>query len=142
MSRYIELEHTKYLHMPFSNCKYCGFDNPCIWMLKRNDLIKYYIDCSERNKGFGELGCVESTNRGARKVMYQKLNGLLGWHGNKPTPTCCVNGLSFLFPSTAFQDGTQLPDFLSEGERAMKRQRQTTLRADMAEIPTGDTDTE
>ena len=99
MSRYLELEYTQ---MPLSNCKHCGFDNPCIWKFKRDELVKYYIDCNERNVGFGELGCVESTNRGARKVMYQKLNMLLGWPKNKPTPTCCVNGLSFLFPSTAF----------------------------------------
>ena len=106
-----------------SNCKYCGLDNLCIWKIKRDELLTYYLDCSKRNVGFGELGCVKTSNRGARKVMYQKLNQLLAWPLNKPTPTCCVNALSFLFPSRAFQDGTQLPNFLTEGERATKRQR-------------------
>ena len=112
---------------PMSGCKYCGLDHPCVWRLKRQELMEYYNDCHKRQKGFGELGCVDSINKGARKVMYVKLNQLLGKPHDLPTPTCCVNGLSYLFPSTAFQDGTQLTDFLSDGERACKRKRQGQL---------------
>ena len=48
-----------------SGCKYCSFNNPYIWRLKREELMEYYVDCHRRNKGFGELGCVESCNTGA-----------------------------------------------------------------------------
>ena len=77
MSRHTELEQPSYSYKFMSNCKYCRLDNPCIWKIKRDELLTYYLDCSKRNVGFGELGCVETSNRGARKVMYQKLNQLL-----------------------------------------------------------------
>ena len=109
MSNYTQLVQDDWLFKPMSNCKYCGLNNTCIWREQRDDLMAYYLDCQRRNKGFGELGCVESTNRGARKVLYTKLNQFLDAPSGKPTPTCCVNAISFLFPSTAYQDGTQLP---------------------------------
>ena len=141
ISKYNLLVQDDLLFKPMSNCKYCGLNNACIWREKRDDLMACYLDCQRRNKGFGELGSVESTNRGARKVLHAKLNQHLNVATDKPTPTCCVNGLSFLFPSTAHQDGAQLPDFLSEGERACKRQRQTDLLVTSV-YPTGDTDAE
>ena len=138
MSNYTQLVQDDWLFKPMSNCKYCGLNNTCIWREQRDDLMVYYLDCQRRNKGFGELGCVESTNRGARKVLYTKLNQFLDASSGKPTPTCCVNAISFLFPSTAYQDGTQLPDFLSEGERVCKRQRQADLL--VTSVTTGDAD--
>ena len=115
-----------------SGCKYCGYDNPCIWRMKRQELMEYYVDCHRRNMGFGELGCVESCNKGACKVLYQKLNMLLAVPLNQPSPTCVVNALSYMFPSTAFQDGTQLPDFLNNGEHASKRARQNSLMKEIS----------
>ena len=127
-------------YMPLSGCKYCGLDNPCIWRLNRDELIEYYLDCQRRGKGFGELGCVDSCNKGARKVMCQKLNMLLRVPLNKPSPTCVVNALSYVFPSTAFQDGTQLPDFLEAGERITKKSRQSYLMEEIVNSNNSDTD--
>ena len=123
-----------------SGCKYCGYDNPCIWRMKRQELMEYYVDCHRRNMGFGELGCVESCNKGARKVLYQKLNMILALPPNRPTPSCVVNALSYMFPSTAFQDGTQLPDFLKNGKRATKRARQNSLMKEISQSNNSDTE--
>ena len=70
---------------------------------------------------------VDSTNRSARLVMYRKLNMVLDVPLDKQTPTCCVNALSYIFPSTAFQHGMQLPDFLSDGEHTKKKSCQSYL---------------
>ena len=70
MSNYAQLVQDDWLFKPMSSCKYCGLNNACIWREKRDDLMAYYLDCQRRNKGFGELGSVESTNRGARKVLH------------------------------------------------------------------------
>ena len=123
-----------------SGCKYCGYDNPCIWRMKRQELMEYYVECHRRNMGFGELGCVESCNKGARKVLYNKLNMILALPPNRPTPSCVVNALSYMFPSTAFQDGTQLPDFLKDGERKTKRARQTSLMREILSSNNSDTE--
>ena len=88
--------------MPLSGCKYCGLDNLYIWQLKCNKLIQYYLDCQHQHKGFSELGYVKLCNKGAQKVIYQKLNILLKWKLNKPLPKCVVNALSYMFLSTAF----------------------------------------
>ena len=141
MSNYTQLVQDDWLFKPMSNYKYCGLNNACIWREQRDDFMACYLDCQRRNKGFGELGCVESTRRSARKMLHAKLNQILDAPAGKPTPTCCANTLSFLFPSTAYQDGTHLPDFLSEGERARKRQRQADLLVTHV-YPSSETDTE
>ena len=112
---------------PVSGCKYCGLENPYIQRQKIQELIEYYVQCYWRQRGFRELDCVESMNRGARKVIYVHLNSLLDETLDIPTQPFFINSLICLFPSTAFQDRKHLPDFLNEGESSNKRKKQVQL---------------
>lgn len=99
-------------------CEHCS-DNieHCYWKTYREDLIRYWLECRQRGRSFGDLGMVSEINLHARKVSYIKYNSLVGLPVDTPCPACVVVGLSFLFPSKKFQDGTELPDFIENAQR-------------------------
>lgn len=103
-------------------CSKCNNDG-CAWKTYREDLIRYWLECRQRNREFGDLCCVDVANRRARKICYIKYNSFVNLPPDTPAPVCVVNGLSYLFPSEEFQDGTLLLLFLEQGERPCKRER-------------------
>ena len=104
------------------NCRSC--QGVCAWKLFREDIVKYWYDCKKRGKEFGNLGCVdEDGNRRARKICYIKYNQFVDLPPDTPSPPCVVDGISFLFPSDRYQDGTILEDFLEHGERPRKKKK-------------------
>ena len=89
----------------------------CAWSTYQEDLIRHWLECRQRGRSFGEIGCVKDCNRRARKICYIKCNSYVDVHPDTPCPPCVVVGLSYLFPSDAFQDGTELPNFMENNRR-------------------------
>ena len=100
----------------FVSCSHCQGDE-CNWTTYREDLIRYWLECRQHGRGFGELGRVDDCNRRARKICYIKYNSYINVPPDTPCPTCVVVGLSYCFPSQVFEDGTELPNFLHNGKR-------------------------
>ena len=110
-------------------CEHCNLDN-CKWKTYREDIIRYQLECHQRNRPFGELGFVSDSNLHARKVLCIKYSQLVNLPIDTPCPTCVVVGLSFCFQSKKFQDGTALPNFLRnsqrDGQQPKKKKRITS----------------
>ena len=96
----------------------------CPWQIHRESLLRYWLECRQASKGFGDLGCVNAVvNKRARKVMCTKFNILIDKEVNAPVHECVVDGLSFLFPSEQHTDGTTLPELITHGERPKKKNK-------------------
>ena len=55
--------------------------------------------------------------------MYTKYNVLVDKELDAPVHGCVVDGLSFLFPSEEYTDGTTLPELITHGERPKKKNK-------------------
>ena len=107
-------------------CLKCKSVDSYPWKVHRESLLRYWIQCRERNIGFGYLGRVNKVvNKRARCIMCTKYNVMNELEVSTPAPPCVVDGLSFLFPAEEFTDGTTLPELLVSGERPRKRSKVT-----------------
>ena len=97
-------------------CDKCNIEG-CAWSTYQEDLIRYWLQCRQCGRPFGEIGRVEDCNRRARNICYIKCNSYVDVDPDTPCPTCVVVGLSYLFPSLVFEDGTELPDFMQNNRR-------------------------
>lgn len=70
------------------------------------------------------MGYVDFTNCRTRKVLYVKLIIILGRDKIQLTPLCYFNGLSYMFFSTKFENGTKLSDFLTDGKRCTNKKKE------------------
>ena len=74
-----------------------------------------------KDNNFVQLGVVDNTNLRARRIMHKMFNKINKHDMLESAQECVVSGLSYLFSSEEFADGTLLEQFKVTGKRRCMR---------------------